>query len=167
MLGVVTAISGFGVVGVDGKSFHKLVDGSGPVLVRFAKVFLISCACSELHSLIDSVLPQRWEEPASVTFRDWAIQTARSDSALIVAEVEYHEDIEELTGNLELANGFGLTEETMPAILLFPEVALQNVFILLNEKSCRANVTNFMSTTVLIMIIWITSSSVCLTSDLS
>jgi hypothetical protein len=31
------ALSAFGVVGMDGLSFAKIVDGSTPVLVRFAK----------------------------------------------------------------------------------------------------------------------------------
>ena len=110
----------------------------------------------------------RWAE-FECNFRDWAIQTARSDSALIVAEVEYHEDIEELTGNLELAKGFGLTEETMPAILLFPEVwfySKSNLCLFLSDdKPCRVTITNFISTMAHIMITWITSSSVCLTSS--
>ena len=32
------AMSGVGVIGIDGRTFHKILDGAQPVLVRFGKV---------------------------------------------------------------------------------------------------------------------------------
>ena len=37
LMGQTHGLSGHGVVGMDGRTFHKVLDGTQPALIRFAK----------------------------------------------------------------------------------------------------------------------------------
>jgi hypothetical protein len=67
-------------------------------------------------------LSQRWESPASKRFRDWAYLVSRSETPLLVAEVEYHEDLEAETQSRALALSLGIRDDTVSALVLFPKV---------------------------------------------